>query len=64
MIAYPFVTFPSSYIIDNKSMRLGVINYKINILSSGMKINYFFNLLIVDHFSYTNNDWRLLEDFY
>jgi hypothetical protein len=24
MIVYPFITFPSSYIIDNKSFRLGV----------------------------------------
>jgi FLVCR family feline leukemia virus subgroup C receptor-related protein len=24
MMAYPFVNFPSSYIIDNKSMKLGV----------------------------------------
>ncbi len=24
MIAYPFINFPSSYIIDNKSMRAGV----------------------------------------
>jgi fucose permease len=24
MFAYPFINFPSSYIIDNKSMRLGV----------------------------------------
>jgi fucose permease len=24
MIVYPFINFPSSYIIDNKSVRLGV----------------------------------------
>ena len=26
MIVYPFVNFPSSYIIDNKSMKFGVHN--------------------------------------